>query len=199
MPANSRRDLIQRLKVYLLVTSGPHQVGNGIALPLHSVTLKMRIDFFHIAAVPSGSRPPQYLGFTITLKHTTLVRTSLDEWSARPRELYLKTHSTHKSHTHAAGGIRTRNPNIRAAAGSRLRPRSHRYWRPDCTVYCNCVYCYVSVCTVQHTTNSVPLESAFKILNPTVSRCVAEGRVDKCCGCPGRQSSGGGGQNGCQN
>jgi len=34
---------------------------------------------------PSGSGPSHYRGFTITLRHTTLGRTPLDEWSARPR------------------------------------------------------------------------------------------------------------------
>jgi len=34
--------------------------------------------------------------FTITLRHTTLGRTSLDEWSARRRDLYLITHNTYK-------------------------------------------------------------------------------------------------------
>jgi len=32
----------------------------------------------------------------ITLRHTTLGKTPLDEWSARRRDIYLTTHSTHK-------------------------------------------------------------------------------------------------------
>jgi len=32
---------------------------------------------------PSGPGPPHYRGFTITLGHTTLGGTPLDEWSAR--------------------------------------------------------------------------------------------------------------------
>jgi hypothetical protein len=40
-----------------------------------------------------------FRGFTITLKHTTLGRTPLDEWSARRRDLYLTTHNTHKRQT----------------------------------------------------------------------------------------------------
>jgi hypothetical protein len=35
----------------------------------------------------------------ITLRHTTLGRTPLDEWSARRRDLYLTTHDTHKRQT----------------------------------------------------------------------------------------------------
>jgi hypothetical protein len=38
-------------------------------------------------------------GFTMTLRHTTLGRTPLDEWSARRRDLYLTTHSTQKGQT----------------------------------------------------------------------------------------------------
>jgi hypothetical protein len=37
--------------------------------------------------------------FTITLRHTTLGRTPLDEGPARRRDLYLTTHSTHKRQT----------------------------------------------------------------------------------------------------
>jgi len=35
-------------------------------------------------------------GFTITLRHTTLGSTPLDEWSARCRKLYLTTRNAHK-------------------------------------------------------------------------------------------------------
>jgi hypothetical protein len=37
--------------------------------------------------------------FTITLRHTTLGRTPLDEESARRSDLYLTTHNTHKRQT----------------------------------------------------------------------------------------------------
>ena len=51
-------------------------------------------------------------GFTITLRHSTLGRTPLNEWSSRSRELYLTTHNAHNRHTYikAPGEIRTRNP-----------------------------------------------------------------------------------------
>jgi len=57
------------------------------------------IYIFHGATAPSGARPPHYRGFTITLKHTTLGRTPLDEWSARHSDLNLTTHNTHKRQT----------------------------------------------------------------------------------------------------
>ena len=52
----------------------------------------------HEATTPSGPGPPHYRGFTITLRHTTLSRTPLDEWSARRRDLYLTTHNTTDLH-----------------------------------------------------------------------------------------------------
>jgi hypothetical protein len=51
------------------------------------------------STAPSGPGPPHYGGFTITLGHTTLGRTPLDEWSARCTDLYLTTHNTHMKHT----------------------------------------------------------------------------------------------------
>jgi hypothetical protein len=84
-------------------------------------------DFFFLLwlTAPWGPRPPHYRGFTITLRHTTLGRTPLDEWSARHRDLYLTTHNKHNTNIHATGGIRTRNPSKRTAADPRLRPRGH--------------------------------------------------------------------------
>ena len=46
---------------------------------------------------PSGPWPPHYRCFTITLRHTTVGRTPLDEWSARCRNFYMTTHNTHKT------------------------------------------------------------------------------------------------------
>jgi hypothetical protein len=84
-------------------------------------------NFPHSATAPSGPGPPHYRGFTITLRHNTLGRTSLDEWSASRRDHYLTTHTTYKRQTdiHAPGGIRTPNASKRAVADPRLRPRSH--------------------------------------------------------------------------
>ena len=56
--------------------------------------------FFFISWLDSrsGPRPPRR-SFEITLRHTTLGRTPLDEWSARHRDLYLTTQNTHKRQT----------------------------------------------------------------------------------------------------
>ena len=37
------------------------------------------VFFPHGSTAPSGPGPPQYRGFTITLRHTTLGKTPLDE------------------------------------------------------------------------------------------------------------------------
>ena len=75
--------------------------------------------FFRGSTAPSWSGSAHCRGFTITLRHTALGRTPLDEWSARRRDLYLTTHNNPK-------GIRTGNPSQRAAANTRVRRRSHR-------------------------------------------------------------------------
>jgi len=76
--------------------------------------------------------PPQWASassFTRFLDHTkrrtTVARTPLDEWSARRRDLYLKTHNTYNKHPCSPGGIRTHNHSRRAAIDLRLRPRGH--------------------------------------------------------------------------
>jgi len=45
---------------------------------------------------PTGPRPPYYHRYMIILRHITIGRTPLDEWSAPHRDLYLTTHNTHK-------------------------------------------------------------------------------------------------------
>jgi hypothetical protein len=61
----------------------------------------------------------------ITLRHTLLSRTPLDEWSARRIDLSYNIQHLQKTNIRAPGGIRTHNPCKRAAADPRLRPRGH--------------------------------------------------------------------------
>jgi len=52
------------------------------------------VPFFAMAqTTPSGAGLPRCRGCTNTLRHTTLGRTPLYEWSARRRDLYLTTHT----------------------------------------------------------------------------------------------------------
>ena len=55
--------------------------------------------FFHGSTATCGPRLPRLWGFENTLRHTTLGRTPLDEWSARHRDLYLTTHNTYRRQT----------------------------------------------------------------------------------------------------
>ena len=57
----------------------------------------------------------------ITLRHTTLGRTPLDEGSARRRDLYLTTHNTHDRHS-----CPQRDSNPQSLQGSSRRPRRLR-------------------------------------------------------------------------
>ena len=78
-------------------------------------------DFFSRSAkAPSWSGPPRCRGFTITLRHTTVSRTPLDELSARRIHLYLTTLTTD---IHDPDGIRTSNPSRQAATDPHLIPR----------------------------------------------------------------------------
>jgi hypothetical protein len=60
--------------------------------------LRLSTLFYRGATTPQWAKAPHYQGFTITLRHTSLGRTSPDEWSARRRGLYLTTHNTHNKH-----------------------------------------------------------------------------------------------------
>ena len=57
------------------------------------------ISFSIGAKAPSGPQPPHSRGSQNTQRHTTVGRTPLDEWSARRRELNLKTHDNYKRQT----------------------------------------------------------------------------------------------------
>jgi hypothetical protein len=60
-------------------------------------------------------------GFEITLRHTTLGRIPLDEWSARRRDLYLRTkHNTHKRQI----SMPRRVSNLQSQQASGCRPTS---------------------------------------------------------------------------
>jgi hypothetical protein len=85
-------------------------------------------NVFFFPRCNSPSEPgPRYRGFTITLRHTTLGRTLLNEWSARRRDLYLTTHKTHKNQTFmTSAGFEPVIPKKQATADPRLRPRGHQ-------------------------------------------------------------------------
>ena len=100
---------------------------------------------FLVVFHPGGPGSPHYRGFTITLRHTILYRTPLDEWSARRRDLYFSTHNTHNRLTdiHAPGVFRTRHHNRRAVAVPHLRPRGH--WFRHSVCYCRQILDIISM------------------------------------------------------
>ena len=51
------------------------------------------VNILNDTTAPSGAGLPHYRDFTITLRHTKLCRTPLDEWSAQRRSLYPTTHN----------------------------------------------------------------------------------------------------------
>jgi hypothetical protein len=93
----------------------------------NNIKLQQGFYFSHGTKAPSGLGPPSHRGFKITLRHTTVSRTAVDEWSARCTDLYLTTHNTHKRQTSMPPtGIRTCNPSKRVASDPHLRSRGHR-------------------------------------------------------------------------
>ena len=83
--------------------------------------------FFLRRCVPTWAMAFSFLRFLDHIQRlTTVGKTTLDEWSARRRDLYLTTHNTHnRKNIHAPVGIRTHDPSRRAAADLLLRPRGH--------------------------------------------------------------------------
>jgi len=82
-----------------------------------------------MAQIPSGPRPPHYPGFTITLRHTTLDRTPLDELSARHTDLYRTTHNTVKRQkSMPPAGFGPTIPAIKRPQTDAFRPCVHWDW-----------------------------------------------------------------------
>ena len=83
-------------------------------------------DFFvHRQTAPSGPRHPHCWGSDITPRHTTLGRAPLDEWSARLRDLYIKTHNTQQeSDIHAHPHPPRRDSNSQSLTSQRPQIRT---------------------------------------------------------------------------
>jgi hypothetical protein len=86
-------------------------------------TLQFRIClrnfFFHDATAPGGPGLPHYRGFTFKLRHTTLGRTTLDEWPARRRG---NTQQSQETAIHAPAEFEPTTP------ASGRRPTSYPAW-----------------------------------------------------------------------
>jgi hypothetical protein len=80
-----------------------------------------------------GPGPPHCRGFTITLRHTTFSRTTLDEWSARCTDQYLPTHNTQNDTSVLPAGFETTIP------GSEW-PQTHAWYRAATGIGPFCTY-----------------------------------------------------------
>jgi len=74
-------------------------------------------SFFQGATAASRPGLPHYPGFTIALRHTTLCKTPLDEWSARRNYPCLITHNTQADRYPCLR--RDSNPQSQPASGRR--------------------------------------------------------------------------------
>jgi len=100
------------------------------------------------------AKPRHSWGFEITLRHTTVGRTTLYEWSARRRDLW--PHTTLKRDTHP-WPRRHSNPHSQEASGRRptpFRQRGHRD-RLEKSFIWNSLYCR----TVLHVATLVVIQS----------------------------------------
>jgi hypothetical protein len=74
-------------------------ISQQIRNPCNPTFVRQKNNPPHGSTAPSVPGPPHSRGFTITLRHTTLGRTPVDEWSARRRGFYFTTHNTQKRQT----------------------------------------------------------------------------------------------------
>jgi hypothetical protein len=85
--------------IFISVRIIKEMLGSGASGTPCIISIDIYVCFFamakHAPPPPSGPGLSHYRGFTITLRHTTLGRTPLDERSARRRDLYLTKHDTH--------------------------------------------------------------------------------------------------------
>ena len=93
---------------------------------LKIMALEHTVFFLHGATAPSGPGSPHYRVLAVKLRHTTVGRTPLDEWSAGNRDLYLTTHNTQYRQIFRPPPPRVRfEPTIPASERPRLRSRDH--------------------------------------------------------------------------
>ena len=91
---------------------------------------------------PSGPGLPQCWGFMVTIRHKTLVRAPLDEWSAHHRQLYLIVYNTHKRETTVL--VARFKPTIPASKWPQIHPLDRgpldRYLLLLCNLQILCTY-----------------------------------------------------------
>ena len=106
---------------------------------------------------------------TISLRHTTVGSTPLDEWSARRRGLYMTTHNTHKRQDSKLQS--------QQASGRRPTPRTRGHG------YRQLITGIPYILQILHIEFSRHVKSDTKI--PTVMSGLTRGGSTLCFGCPG--------------
>jgi hypothetical protein len=86
-------------RVKLLVFEVDHSPPSNAKIKNGCSWTSARPTFLHTATACSGPGLPNYQGHMITLRHTTLSRTSLEKWSAQCRDLWQHTTLTRDIHT----------------------------------------------------------------------------------------------------
>jgi len=87
---------ITPLFIHVLIFTAHSYFGGGLSVG-RVCYVPMRFSYHGLTAL-SGPGPPFYRGFTITLRHTTLGKTSLDERSVRRRDVYLQVTTVTLNH-----------------------------------------------------------------------------------------------------
>jgi len=95
-PWTGRYSNPRRSKIFFLFSK-----TSKMALRSIKAYIQRRLGSFFLPwrSRPSRPRPPHFRGFMITLRHTTVGRTPIDEQSARRRDINLTTHNTHNRQT----------------------------------------------------------------------------------------------------
>ena len=105
-----------------LPSSGVEVKSAEVAVQWRNIYSKFILACIYPPPHPAQQPPPvsqgrsHYQCFTITLRHTTVGKTPLDEWSALLRDLYLTTHNR------LSCPRRVSNPQSQQASGRRPMP-----------------------------------------------------------------------------
>jgi hypothetical protein len=115
-------------RVIVWKTSGSVLQRHGIHIDYRNWRINFSLGNTHFSpphgpTAPNEPKPPHYRQFAITLRHTTVGRTPLDEWAARRRELWQ--HTTLATDRHPCCR-RDSNAQPQQASGRRVTPYAAR-------------------------------------------------------------------------
>ena len=116
--------MLKQIVTIIRIFNPSMKIGLKFQLLPRRICLKVYSSFLWLFG-PSSGHGLSFRVFTIALRHTTICRTPLDEWSARRRDLSLTNNNGRYRYaaTYASGGIWTRNSGNRSAADARQTTR----------------------------------------------------------------------------